>query len=430
MNRSEFSYKKGVFIWHRQNGRCGSCGKEIYAKEFAVHHVLNCKDGGKGHIDNGVLLCCECHDNVHSNARFRESILVPRSDFRYANWDAYAETEYKRKIERITAGVRKSEAILSATDNFFENKKKAKDLVFEALGDLKSQVFFKDDKTLIKQNIDNVFNKIKELEAEKKKHHDKYLKEVKSNFDYCLPKLKNIENNLNKYADLKKLREDLKAVQSYMKGKKFTKENRELLFKIIGSLFDKMHKISQEKQRDYEMECENNKAHTLDMINGFLVLENSDFKEKRKHLKKAQDYMKGKKYKKSDRDYIYKKIQGYFDDVFKMQSKVKARKQREWEEKQIEYKKRQAEREEKQREWKKRLKENIQRTKAGISKSEDYLSSLEGRLSDKRNKLSSISEKWKSDFLDQMRSLENKIADVKEQIYTKKQKLRDMETKL
>ena len=430
MNRSEFSYKKRVFIWHRQNGRCGDCGKEIYAKEFAIHHVLNCKDGGKGHIDNGVLLCKECHDNVHGNANFGKSILVPRSDFKYANWSAYAETEYKRKIERLTAGVRKSEAILSTTDKFFEKKKKAKELVFEALNDLKAQVLFKDDRIQIKQGIDSVFNKIRDLEAENKKGRDIYLTEAKANFEYCLQKLKTIECHLNKEADLKKLREDLKAIQSYMKGKNFTRENRSFLFEKIGSLFDKMHKISKEKQRDYEWECENNKTHTLDLINGFCVFEDSDFKEKRERLKKAQSYMKGKKYKKEDRDYIYKKIQGYFDDVYKMQGKVKERKQREWEERQRVYKQKQAEYEQRQREWKERLKDNIQKTRAGISKSEDYLSSLESRLSDKRYKLSSVSDKWKDEFIEQMRSLEDKIENVKEQIYSKKQKLRDMESKL
>ena len=65
--RSEFSTKKKQFIWLRQDGKCGDCGEAVdYSSDYAVHHVLNCKDGGTGHISNGVLLCEGCHVNVHN----------------------------------------------------------------------------------------------------------------------------------------------------------------------------------------------------------------------------------------------------------------------------------------------------------------------------------------------------------------------------
>lgn len=137
-----------------------------------------------------------------------------------------------------------------------------------------------------------------------KDNKDIFEKESLDNYKKVRLQLNSVKSDISKYADLKNLSQTLKDQQAFMKGKKFKKENRTELFNEINYLFSQIFKLRDEMQRDYERDCENNKIYVLDKLNGFYISETINFKEKRNYLKETQQWMKGKKFKKDDREYI------------------------------------------------------------------------------------------------------------------------------
>ena len=97
----DFNKSQDKFIIYRQDGRCGNCGKDLKkATKIHLHHVLNKKDGGAGIVENGVILCGECHIHVH-DYNTRKSVLVFRNEFKYANWEKNIEYKGKKQGKEV-----------------------------------------------------------------------------------------------------------------------------------------------------------------------------------------------------------------------------------------------------------------------------------------------------------------------------------------
>lgn len=324
----------------------------------------------------------------------------------------------------------------------------------------------KKEREEIRKRFQDAWDTFNERKAKSQKQHQA---ECKKNYEHVKRLVDAVKNKINKSADLKALRGSLKEAQAYMKGKKFSKEQREELFKSANSAFEALNKQGEENKREYERECKNNKVLTLEKLNGFYVSEESDFKEKRNHLKSVQAYMKGKKYKREDRQYIFDKINKYFEEIGKVQTKVRERKQKEWEErqrerarkqkeweerqrerarKQKEWEERQRERARKQKEWeerqrerqrererkerafKERLRENISRTEDSICRMEEGIWKDKDILRQKESKLYSVPDKYKSNIRDSISRIQDRIYSKEQKLANMRDKLRDMRSKL
>jgi 5-methylcytosine-specific restriction endonuclease McrA len=81
-----FSKKQQQCIWARQNGRCGYCGCSMQDNQALYHHVLRYNDNGATNLENGVMLCEVCHVFVHHAGHYTTEIMLPRTEYKYANW--------------------------------------------------------------------------------------------------------------------------------------------------------------------------------------------------------------------------------------------------------------------------------------------------------------------------------------------------------
>jgi 5-methylcytosine-specific restriction endonuclease McrA len=52
-------------IWIRDGRKCKNpnCGREVTFSEGHIHHIIEHTAGGKTKLDNGILVCPECHSN-------------------------------------------------------------------------------------------------------------------------------------------------------------------------------------------------------------------------------------------------------------------------------------------------------------------------------------------------------------------------------
>lgn len=64
--RNAFSYKVKQQIYERDNGLCQQCG----APGTEIHHVKFRSQGGRGVVNNGLLLCADCHRKIHQVRKF------------------------------------------------------------------------------------------------------------------------------------------------------------------------------------------------------------------------------------------------------------------------------------------------------------------------------------------------------------------------
>ena len=78
----------------RQKNKCASCGEKIsalglmgrethrFGEGAHAHHVKHVKFGGKGTLDNCVILCQACHYSAHEGGNYRFGTVIGRpSDF-------------------------------------------------------------------------------------------------------------------------------------------------------------------------------------------------------------------------------------------------------------------------------------------------------------------------------------------------------------
>jgi len=97
----KFNKSQDEFVIYRQNGKCGNCGQDLNeATKIELHHVLNQKDGGARIVENAVILCHECHLHVH-NYDTKQSVLIFREQFKYANWDKNSEYKSRKKGKEV-----------------------------------------------------------------------------------------------------------------------------------------------------------------------------------------------------------------------------------------------------------------------------------------------------------------------------------------
>lgn len=52
-------------MYNKQHGICPNCGKRFPKSEMQAHHIIPWYNGGRTELDNGVMLCKECHRQEH-----------------------------------------------------------------------------------------------------------------------------------------------------------------------------------------------------------------------------------------------------------------------------------------------------------------------------------------------------------------------------
>jgi len=96
IRRRRFSKKTQEVALIRQNHRCGSCGVKItklgragapqhkFGEVAHAHHIVHAKYGGRGTVENCVILCSSCHYSAHEGGDYRfGSVQGTPKDFPY-----------------------------------------------------------------------------------------------------------------------------------------------------------------------------------------------------------------------------------------------------------------------------------------------------------------------------------------------------------
>ena len=60
-----FSNSQRTALYNRQKGICPDCGKHFVIGDMHAHHVIPWYNGGLTELNNGVILCKECHKQRH-----------------------------------------------------------------------------------------------------------------------------------------------------------------------------------------------------------------------------------------------------------------------------------------------------------------------------------------------------------------------------
>lgn len=60
-----FNEAQKTTLYNRQKGICPDCGKHFLKSEMHAHHIVPWYNGGLTELDNGVMLCKECHTQRH-----------------------------------------------------------------------------------------------------------------------------------------------------------------------------------------------------------------------------------------------------------------------------------------------------------------------------------------------------------------------------
>ena len=60
-----FSNSQRTALYNRQKGICPDCGKHFVIGDMHAHHVIPWYNGGLTELNNGVMLCKECHKQRH-----------------------------------------------------------------------------------------------------------------------------------------------------------------------------------------------------------------------------------------------------------------------------------------------------------------------------------------------------------------------------
>ena len=60
-----FSETQRTVLYNRQKGICPDCGQKFEKSKMHAHHIISWKNGGFTELDNGVMLCKDCHEKRH-----------------------------------------------------------------------------------------------------------------------------------------------------------------------------------------------------------------------------------------------------------------------------------------------------------------------------------------------------------------------------
>ena len=65
LKQRAFNDYQRVTMYNRQKGICPDCGNHFLKDEMHAHHIVPWYNGGRTELDNGVMLCEECHRQRH-----------------------------------------------------------------------------------------------------------------------------------------------------------------------------------------------------------------------------------------------------------------------------------------------------------------------------------------------------------------------------
>lgn len=181
-HRRFFNRKQKQLIWLRQNGRCGYCGCSTDNTAECYHHVLRYSDNGATNLKNGVLLCEVCHEFVHHAGHFNTAILLPRSEFKYANW------HYNAVEDLLDSRTLYSDALLNTVDHYWQQEK----AVIKATRIRKTQLI---------KHIKNTITRNTMSSSDTYEHHLRLLQEAKNTLAtlkrYVIEMERNYKNQIN-----------------------------------------------------------------------------------------------------------------------------------------------------------------------------------------------------------------------------------------
>lgn len=221
-----FTEQQKVHIWWRQNnGICAYCGEKTDA-DAHYHHILMWKDGGKSTIDNGVLLCYNCHKYVHNNSDFKQSIMFLHNDFRCGNFSASGESNYIRTINEIKDEIRKLK-YKDLSEKFSQEQKEIATQIQEIINKFKNQYLIKEDKN----NLFGIINDVRDT------IHQKFQDKIKSNYSKAYNLSCDAFNFASAITDFRKAKETIIENQDNAKKYMLPKKERDEIeknFKKLG----------------------------------------------------------------------------------------------------------------------------------------------------------------------------------------------------
>ena len=65
LSHRAFTTGQRTVLYKRQNGICPDCGEHFIIEKMDAHHIQSWRSGGVTVLDNGVMLCKECHHKRH-----------------------------------------------------------------------------------------------------------------------------------------------------------------------------------------------------------------------------------------------------------------------------------------------------------------------------------------------------------------------------
>lgn len=65
LKHREFSEAQRTTLYNRQKGICPDCGEHFVKRDMHAHHIVSWRNGGLTELNNGVMLCKECHSRRH-----------------------------------------------------------------------------------------------------------------------------------------------------------------------------------------------------------------------------------------------------------------------------------------------------------------------------------------------------------------------------
>jgi len=179
--------------------------------------------------------------------------------------------------------------------------------------------------SLSKQNRQVIYAKIQKLFdllfKRQKENREKYERECKVNFDNVQGKLNSLDYEVNNSTNWKEIRNKLKTVQSSLKGQKFLKDQRELIWNRINSYFEKVGNRQTKQQEQYRKKCKENESYLNPKIEKCVSLSynSTEWRDSREYLKSVQSEMKELKLDNTVRQPFYRRLQESFDRLHKRQ---------------------------------------------------------------------------------------------------------------
>lgn len=304
-----YNEKQKVILWWRQDGRCGLCGVSMDKSvdpRAEYHHILKYADGGITSIDNGVMLCKECHVQSHNIGRFRDSVSVSYNEYKYANFSANGESKYSGAISEIKRSLSKLNDHKFNSDIFSE-KKEVISKAFEVMDRFKRLRMDRIDKN----ELFDKFNSIK------KNIDEKFQAKIKDNYSKAYNLTCEAQNLARSIDDLRKVPEAIKELQGDARKYMLAKKERDEIRKRFQEAWDTLNKRNKKSQEEYEKESNKNYRHVSDSVTSVRgkINKYSNLKELRVILKNSQAYMKGKKFKKEQRQELFDLINNTFERI-------------------------------------------------------------------------------------------------------------------